>query len=313
MTQQDRPITVFAIPKAFEGHVGVIQRNAIRSWAKLGLSVILLGDDPGVREMAQEVGATFLPDVDRNELGTPLLDSAFRLAKSTATTDILAYVNSDIIFVDPLPQAIRGLESASFLAAGQRTSIDLNSEIDFSQAGWDQPVRELARSSGVLTGPTAMDYFILPRKSPLTELPPFTVGRPGWDNWMCARAWDCHVPLVDLTNCLLAVHQEHGYEHVKQRTGELWHGPEAEANRRLAAGMPKYHGIDRATHVADEAGGVQPNHLNLARMYWRTTVRRRPPRPLRFLRVLPLIIYHASRRGQLAALIRRKVRRRNHK
>ena len=313
MTQQDRSITVFAIPKAFEGHVGVIQRNAIRSWAKLGLSVILMGDDPGVREMAQEVGATFLPDVDRNEFGTPLLDSAFRQAKSTATTDIIAYVNSDIIFVDPLPQAIKGLEFASFLAVGQRTNIDLNSEIDFSQADWRNPVRELVRSSGVLFGPMAMDYFILPRQSPLTELPPFAVGRPGWDNWMCARAWDCHVPLVDLTNCLLAVHQEHGYEHVKQRTGKKWRGPEGDENHRLAAGLPTYQGIEEATQVADEAGRIQPNHLTIARMYWRTTVRRRPPRPLLFLRVLPLMIYHITRRGQLAALIRRKVRRQKRK
>jgi len=297
MTQQDRPITVFAIPKAFEGHVGIIQRNAIRSWAKLGLSVILMGDDPGVREMAEEIGATFLPDVDRNELGTPLLDSAFRLAGSTATTDIIAYVNSDIIFVEPLPQAVRGLKFTDFLAVGRRTHIDLESEIDFNQADWQRSVRELARSSGVLSGPTAVDYFVLPRQSPLTQLLPFAVGRPGWDNWLCARAWDCHIPLVDLTDCLLAIHQRHGYEHVKQRTGKRWHGPEAEANRRLATGLPAYFGLDRATHRADERGVIRPDHRNLARMYWRTTVRRSPPRPLRFLRVLPLILYHASRGG----------------
>ena len=41
-------VTIFAIPKTFEGHIGIIQRNAIRSWAQLaGIEILLLGDEPG--------------------------------------------------------------------------------------------------------------------------------------------------------------------------------------------------------------------------------------------------------------------------
>ena len=29
------PLTIFAVPKPFEGHIDVIQRNAIRSWQRL--------------------------------------------------------------------------------------------------------------------------------------------------------------------------------------------------------------------------------------------------------------------------------------
>ena len=40
-------LTIFATPKAFRGHFDIIQRNAISSWTKLGVDVILMGDDAG--------------------------------------------------------------------------------------------------------------------------------------------------------------------------------------------------------------------------------------------------------------------------
>ena len=51
-------LTIFACPKGFVGRAGEIQRNAIRSWVRLGpdVEVILLGDDEGVAEAAQELG-----------------------------------------------------------------------------------------------------------------------------------------------------------------------------------------------------------------------------------------------------------------
>ena len=84
-------ITIFGIPKAFEGHIGVIQRNAIRSWAKLhrDVQVVLCGDDTGCDAMAREVGADWLGDMERNEFGTPMLDDAFQQATAIARHDIL--------------------------------------------------------------------------------------------------------------------------------------------------------------------------------------------------------------------------------
>jgi hypothetical protein len=45
-------LTIFAIPKPFRGHIGVIQRNAICSWLELrqACEIILLGDDEGTAE-----------------------------------------------------------------------------------------------------------------------------------------------------------------------------------------------------------------------------------------------------------------------
>ena len=54
-------LTIFALPKPFRGHAGVIQRNAIQSWLRLqpACEVILLGDEPGTREVAAQVGAHY--------------------------------------------------------------------------------------------------------------------------------------------------------------------------------------------------------------------------------------------------------------
>jgi len=34
-TEGATPLTIFAIPKAFRGHIGVIQRNAIETWTRM--------------------------------------------------------------------------------------------------------------------------------------------------------------------------------------------------------------------------------------------------------------------------------------
>jgi hypothetical protein len=51
-------ITIFSKAKAFTGHTGVIQRNALKSWTKVapGAEVILFGDEEGAAETARELG-----------------------------------------------------------------------------------------------------------------------------------------------------------------------------------------------------------------------------------------------------------------
>ncbi|MCK4873221.1 MAG: hypothetical protein KAS72_10890 [Phycisphaerales bacterium] len=264
-------LTVFAIPKAFHSHTGVIQRNAIRSWRRMGWEVSLLGDEAGTAEMAAEVEAAHLPNVARNDMGTPLLDSAFNLARDHATTDLIAYVNSDIIFLNDLASVIGQLRFPEFLAVGRRTNITLDTELDFERSDWRRSVRHAVDQSGKLFTEFGIDYFVMPRRSELTDLPPFAVGRARWDNWMCARSWRLGVPLVDLTECVLAVHQDHDHTHVKGRGEHQYSGPEAAANAELAGG--DFMSIADATYIVDERGRPVPSALNLARMHYQTAVR----------------------------------------
>jgi hypothetical protein len=261
-------LTAFALPKAFVGHAAVIQENAIRGWAALGLPIILMGKDAGVAEMAAAVGARHLPDVATNELGTPRLDSAFAIAAERATTPLIMYVNSDILFVDDPAAGAAKVGLAEFLGVGRRTNVDVGAKLVFSD-DWRERARAMARERGELSHRSAIDYFILPRRSALTKLPPFVVGRPGWDNWMLATALERAISLVDMTDALLAVHQNHDYGHIQRGAsgGEGWAGPEADTNRRIAAG--KYRDIGDCTHALRADGRLIVDHWNKGRMHWR--------------------------------------------
>jgi hypothetical protein len=50
-------LTLFTTAKPFEGHSGVIQRNALKSWKLLhpDIEIILFGDDAGGAELAREL------------------------------------------------------------------------------------------------------------------------------------------------------------------------------------------------------------------------------------------------------------------
>ena len=73
------PLTIFAIPKAFRGHIAVIQRNAIASWMRMNPrpDVILFGTDEGTAEVARELGVQHVPTVQKNQWGTPLVGDLF--------------------------------------------------------------------------------------------------------------------------------------------------------------------------------------------------------------------------------------------
>ena len=95
-------LTIFGIPKPFEGHIDIIQRNAIKSWTLLhpDIEVILFGEEKGVKGVAEELGIRHEPHVNRNEYGTPLLDSVFDRAQEIARHPILCYVNCDLLPVE---------------------------------------------------------------------------------------------------------------------------------------------------------------------------------------------------------------------
>lgn len=80
-------LTIFTILKAFHGHIGVIQNNAIRSWLLLrpACEIILLGSDEGTAELAAELGIRHVADVECSEYGTPLVSSIFSIAQDIAS------------------------------------------------------------------------------------------------------------------------------------------------------------------------------------------------------------------------------------
>jgi len=244
-------LTLFTIPRAFEGEAGERQRVALESWARLpGAEIVLFGDDPGVAEAAAEFGALHVPQVGHTELGTPLVSSAFATAHEVASNRLLCYVNADIVLLGDVLGPLAHVGLPRFLVTGRCF------EVDPEAVPADGPT---ARRAGRMTHAFGSDWFVFPADGTFARMPPFAVGRPAWDNWMVFHARREGVPVVDGTAAITAVHPRHGHEHVPARNGiGLWGGPEADANVALRRGdQPDpsviFHLWD-ATHVLTPRG-----------------------------------------------------------
>ena len=238
-------LSIFSIPKAFKGHTGMIQKNALRSWSMLRprCQIILFGDDEGAAEAATEFHAVHIPDIQKNEFGTPLLNDAFRRSHEYAVHPELCYVNSDIILLSDFTEAVRKVRTHfsfhnSFLIVGRRWGIDLNMEWNFNETGWEGRLKDFVSKGGTLAKPHAIDFFVFNRGS-YVEIPPFAVGRVGWDNWMIYHALACRIPVVDVTEHAQVVHQNHDYSHLQGGDRAFREGPEAALNYKLM-NIPKY-------------------------------------------------------------------------
>jgi hypothetical protein len=167
-------------------------------------------------EAAQECGAPVLPEVRRNESGTPLVSSIFELARKASQSPFLAYVNGDILLLPDILKAVRDLSvevgEAPFLLIGQRWDLDVTERLDFSP-GWETRLKERVHVSGKLHAPAGSDYFVFPR-SAFTDMPDFAIGRAGWDNWMIFHARQRGWPVIDGTPSLMVIHQSHDYSHL---------------------------------------------------------------------------------------------------
>jgi hypothetical protein len=232
-------LSIFAVPKPFDGPIGVIQRNALRSWKRLGgdCQIILCGDDAGVANAANEFRVDHIPIVERNEFGTPLLSSVFALAERKACNDLMCYANADLIFFGDLLTAVERVSAQThrFMLVGQCRDLRVSDEVDSDQE-WDR-LRTRAVNEGEQRGVAWTDYFVFPRHS-LGRLPPFAVGRPAWDNWMIWRGRKSRLRVVNVSADVTVVHQAHDYRHIHGSNDHSrdfpWDGPERDANYALA-------------------------------------------------------------------------------
>lgn len=237
-------LTIFTTPKPFTNpHVAVIQRNALRNWTALGpdVQVLAIGEEAGLAEAAQELGVAYVPQVQRNAQGTPLVSDIFRQARKHSESPYLAYVNADMLLLSDFIQATRVMSrlAPNFLVVGQRWDVEmvqadgLTQELAF-EAGWEQSLIELLKQRGQLHPPAGSDYFIFPR-SGFNNMPDFAIGRAGWDNWMIYAARKQGWPVVDATVAVQVLHQNHDYSHLPGGQPH-YRLPETHENVRLSGG-----------------------------------------------------------------------------
>lgn len=252
-------LTIFTIPKDFKGHNNIIQRNAIKSWLKLEPSaeIILMGNDDGVGETAHELNVQHVPFIEKNKYGTPLLNSAFIKGQQIAKHDTIMYINSDIIIFQDMIDAVQKIHHPHFLVCGRRWDLDVNNIIDFSTGDWSNELHQRIMGEGQLHGRSGIDYFIFKRHS--VEMPPFAVGRPGWDGWLIYEMRRKHTPVIDASEAISIIHQNHDYSHScfgeKKRVG----GPEWQENILTAGGLTNMLTLRDADWVLTKDGVRRPS------------------------------------------------------
>jgi len=266
-------ITFFSTPKPFRGHIGIIQRNAIQSWKLThpDAEVILFGSEEGAAEVASEFRARHETEVDRNSSGTPLLSSLFDRAGRLARHDRLCFLNADILLTDDFLAASTRLAQMRerSLMVGHRCDLDITEPLDFSNPNWREAIRSVARKRGKLRPPQWIDFFVFPRDLLRGQVPPFAVGRPGYDNWLLWKVRSMGVPVVNVTEVVLAIHQNHDYSHHQGGENTFWHGAETQQNYALLGGH--FATLDNATHRLTP-DGLRPNYYHWVALAKRKTL-----------------------------------------
>jgi hypothetical protein len=250
-------LTIFTTPKPFRGLESVTQRNAIKSWTLLhpDAEVILLGDEEGSAEAAREFGIRHERRVLRNEHGTKYLNDLFERAQEIARHDLLCYVNCDIILMSDFVRAVDQVRSwrKRYLMVGRRWDVNVTHPWDFGQETWEEPMRHLVGQEGKQRPVEWIDYFVFQRGT-YTRMPPFVIGRVGWDNWLLWKARSMKMPLVDASSVVMAVHQNHDYSYHPEGEKGVWQGEEAQRNYELAGGWTHLYFISDATHRLTSSG-----------------------------------------------------------
>ncbi len=259
-------LTIFTVPKAFvHPHISLIQRNTARNLANLGPDVeaILVGDDEGVAEVAREYGLRHLPGVERNVQGTPIVASAFRLARENCNTPLLACINADNLVLPDFVETARFVSQQfkNFLLVGQRYELDITQPLEFS-AGWGDHLRADILQRSKPLGPGALEYMIFPRDQ-FSDMPPFAFGRSAWDNWMAFKArWE-HWPMIDATGTIILGHQNHDYSHLPGNKPP-YKMIESLNNVRMGGGRRTIYTLKDATHSIVN-GKIEKQPLTWAR------------------------------------------------
>jgi len=255
-------ITLFTVPRAFEGHMDLIQRNALMSWKVLKCSpqIILVGNENNIQGFCELYKMDFISNVELSSYGTPLVNDVFKKAQEMAQYDIMAFVNTDIKLMDDFVDGIIEVSKkfSNFLLVGQKYDIDIRERIDFEDSLWKQELMNKIKSEGKLHAPCGIDYHIF-KKGLWPNIPPFVIGRSSYDNWLVAQAFKERCMVIDGTKVICAAHQQHKHRCLENGRGIL-EGPEAENNRKLGGNLVHSGFTSNATWeivYAEDSNGYQ--------------------------------------------------------
>lgn len=231
-------ITIFSTPKNFEGIFDIIQKNAINSWRALGndIEIIIFGDSKGAKEIAENFAAIYIPIVKKSSNGVPILSDLFAQAEEIAKYKILTFINADIMLPFNFIDIFKKIEIRfkKFLMVGYRWDLEIKEEINFEKINDIQVFWKNLLINAKKHPSSGIDFFIFKKKT-FRSLPDFIIGRPGYDNWLIWYARRRLIPVVDISNKIRVIHQNHHFNfHNVNKDPKIHLEEDGLENKRLA-------------------------------------------------------------------------------
>jgi len=201
--------TIVSVPFPFKGADGVRQRSAIQSWLHLEPTpeIILMGDDEGVPEYAQEHGLRHVPNLAKNKLGDLSCGDILAKAQEAATYRDILYMDCDVVL---LPIFARAFEHVAkkyplyTLVSGRWDIPTPGRDLTF-EPGWVEKVSaKIYRHHEHGT-----DFHAFP-KGLYNKVPDFSIGAGAWDGWMIWYAAKQGATVVRMDAFKAALHMKHG-------------------------------------------------------------------------------------------------------
>jgi len=258
-------LTIVTTAKPFVGRNAILQRDAIRSWLLLrpACEVILFGNEEGAADIAAKLGIRHVPVIEYNEFGSTLLNSLLGTAQKIAGNDLLCYIHSDIILMSDFLPAVQTVKKERFLMVGQRYDLDLKDYVNFEDPEWEFKLRTDAVKRGKLHSKGGISYFVFTRGL-YNDIPPIGIGRTADDNWLIYKIRSLNVPVIDATEVVTVVHQNHDYSHYAGGSTAVFGGTESQRNVELIGGLDHAFTTEYATDILTPKGlkpAISPRHI----------------------------------------------------
>lgn len=240
-------ITLFTTPKKFEGHFKTIQTNAIKSWTNIDpkMEIIIFDENKEAQIIAKRNQAIYITDIKKNEKGTPYLSYMFQQAQKISKYKICCYINCDIIITENFATTIKTIHErfkSNYLVIGSRYDLDWDKIIDFSNSEALIEFQKIAKENSKKHSVSGIDYFAFP-KGFYKDMPDFLAGRVGFDNWLIWCARKKRAAVIDASEEIFAIHQNHDYSHLKGGRFDAFEGEEALYNKKYL-GTDSYKGFN---------------------------------------------------------------------
>lgn len=250
-------ITFFTFPRPFKGEFDIIQKNAIKSWRACvpTAEIILFEDEEGTtKKVAEELNAKYIAGVALNEFGTPLLNDIILKTQEAAAGDVLICINPDILLLTDIGEVISAVQKKfrDFLIVGRRQDMDVKESISF-EAGWREKLRTEVSEKGKLHRMSGMDYWIFPKHIQFNH-PAFTNGRFATDGWLVYKARRMKIPVIDATDMVEIIHQNHYYPQKEKDYYEI----ERKRNLELSGGLANVLTLRDADWLLTKSGLRKP-------------------------------------------------------